>query len=108
MLARVGHLLFASHPPGADGSDHLELGGKRGDRRLDPDLVVALAGAAMGDRVAAGRTRVLDGEPGDQRTPQRGEQRIPAAVDRIGLDRRQHVVVRELFTRVDYPALERA
>src|SRR5204863_1581312 len=62
VLARVANLLIATHPPGAHWRDHLELGSERGDRRFDPDLVVALAGAAVGDRVARSCTRVLDRE----------------------------------------------
>ena len=38
------------------------------------------------------RARVLDGELGDQRPGERREQRIAAAVERVRLDRRQHVV----------------
>src|SRR5205085_6837351 len=60
MLARVGDLLLASHLPAANGGDDLRLRGKRGDRGLDPDLVVAFAGAAVGDRVATRLARNLD------------------------------------------------
>ena len=54
VLARVGDLLLAAHLPAAHRRDDLQLGRERRDRRLDADLVVALAGAAVGDRVAAG------------------------------------------------------
>ena len=57
VLARVRDLLLAPHPPLAHRRDHLQLGPERRDRRLDPHLVVALAGAAVRDRVAAGRRR---------------------------------------------------
>ena len=60
VLARVGELLLAAHLPRAHRRDHLQLGRERRDRRLDPHLVVALAGAAVGDRVAAASARVLD------------------------------------------------
>ena len=53
VLARVGDLLLAAHLPGADRRDRPQLGREGRDGRLDPDLVVALAGAAVGDRVAA-------------------------------------------------------
>ncbi len=108
MLARVGDLLVAAHRPGAHGRDHLQLGRERRDRPLDPDLVVALAGAAVSDRVAAGLARVLDRELGDQRPPERGEQRVAVAVVGVRLDRRQHVLARELVARVDDVAVERA
>ncbi len=101
-------LLLATHLPASHGRDDLQVGGERRDRRLDADLVVALAGAAVGDRVAAGRAGDVDGELGDQRAPERGEQRVAAAVQRVGLDRRQHEVAGELLARVDRVALDGA
>jgi hypothetical protein len=108
VLAGVGDLLVAAHRPRAHGRDHLQLGRERGDRALDAHLVVALAGAAVGDRVAARLARVLDGQLGDQRAPERGEQRIAVAVVGVGLDRREHVLLRELLAGVDHVAVERA
>ena len=52
--------------------------------------------------------RVLDGELRDQRPAERGEQRVAAAVERVGLDRRRDVLARELLARVDDVAVERA
>ena len=66
-----------------------------------PDLVVALAGAAVRDRVAAVLARVLDRELRDQRATERGEQRIAAAVEGVRLDRGKHVVLGELLAGVD-------
>ena len=101
VLAGVGDLLLAAHPPLAHRSDHLELGVERRDRRLDADLVVALARAAVGDRVAARGAGVLDGELRDQRATERGEERVAAAVEGVGLDRRVHVLAHELLAGVD-------
>ena len=42
----------------------------------------------------------------DQRPPERGEQRIAAAVERVRLDRPQHVVVGELLAGVDQHRLD--
>ncbi len=108
VLARVGDLLLAAHLPRAHGRDRAQLRGERGDRGLDAHLVVALAGAAVGDRVAAARARVPHRELGDQRAPERGEQRIAAAVERVGLDRREQVLARELLARVDDVTVQRA
>ena len=108
VLARVGDLLVAAHLPRAHRRDHLELRRQRGDRALDPHLVVALAGAAVRDRVAAGPARVLDRELGDQRAAERGEERVAVAVVGVGPDRRQDVLVRELLARVDDVRLDRA
>ena len=108
VLTRVGDLLLPAHRPLAHRGDHLQLRVERGDRGFDPDLVVALAGAAMGDRVAAVLAGGLDRELADQRPPQRGEQRIAAAVEGVGLDRRQHVLGGELLASVDEHGLDRA
>ena len=108
VLAGVLDLLLAPHLPAAHRRDDLHLGSERGDGGLDPDLVVALAGAAVGDGVAAGLARGVDRELGDQRPAERGEERVAAAVERVRLDRRQHVVLGELLARVDHDAVERA
>ena len=55
----------------------------------------------MRDRVAAVLAGVLHRELGDQRPPERGEQRIAKAVDGVGLDRRRHVLMRELLPRIN-------
>ena len=102
VLARVGDLLLAPHLPAAHGRDDLQLGRERRHGRLDAHLVVALAGAAVGDRVAAVLARVVDGELGDQRPPEGGEQRVAEAVDRVGLDGRHDEVAGELLARVDH------
>ena len=94
VLAGVGDLLLAAHLPGAHRRDRLQLRRQGRHGRLDPHLVVALAGAAVGDRVAAAAARVLDRQLGDQRPAERGEQRVAAAVERVGLDRRDDEVAR--------------
>ena len=106
--ARVLDLLLAAHLPAAHGRDDLQLGRERRDRGLDADLVVALAGAAVRDRVAARAARDVDGELGDERAAERGEERVAAAVQRVGLDRRQHEVAGELLARVDRVAVDGA
>ena len=67
VLLRVGDLLVAAHLPLAHRRDHLQVGRQGGDRRLDAHLVVALAGAAVGDRVGAVLARRVAGELGQQR-----------------------------------------
>ena len=76
VLAGVGDLLLAAHLPGAHRRDRLQLRRQGRHRGLDPHLVVALAGAAVGDRVAAAAARVLDRELGDQRPAESGEERV--------------------------------
>ena len=77
-------------------------------RHLEAHLVVALAGAAVPDRVgavAAGRRdEVLD----DHRTRQRGDERVLALVQRVGAQRGDEEVARVLLARVDDLGLDRA
>ena len=108
VLAGVLDLLLAAHRPLAHGRDHLQLRGERGDRAVDADLVVALAGAAVGDRVAAGAARVFDGELGDQRPAEGGEERIGPAVEGVGLDGGGDVAVGEVLARIDEVAFDGA
>ena len=49
VLARVGDLLLAPHRPVAHGRDDLHVGRVRENGGVEPHLVVALAGAAVGD-----------------------------------------------------------
>ena len=108
MQLRVGDLLVATHLPFAHRRDDLDLGGERRHRRLDADLVVALARAAVGDRVGVERTRGLDGELGQQRASETRERRVAALVARVGEDRRADVLTGELVLGVDQDRLERA
>jgi hypothetical protein len=51
MLVVVGVVdrVLAGHPPAPDRGEHLEVGGQGPGGHLEADLVVALAGAAVGD-----------------------------------------------------------
>ena len=52
-------------------------------RDVEADLVVALAGAAVGDRVGALALGDLDEQLRDERPGERGGQRIGALVERV-------------------------
>ena len=108
VLERVGDLLVAAHLPLPDRRDDLQVRRDGRDRRLDPHLVVPLAGAAVRDGVGAVGAGGLDGELGQQRAAERGEQRVAALIAGVGQDRRRHVVARELLLGVDHEALDRA
>ncbi|SLD05225.1 Uncharacterised protein [Mycobacteroides abscessus subsp. massiliense] len=66
---------------------YFQIGCQRGKANLEAHLIVALAGAAVGDDpatvLACRGDQVLD----DQRTADRGHQRVPIHVQRVGLDR---------------------
>ena len=108
VLARVSYLLLTTHLPGAHRRDRAQLGRKRGDGRLDSHLIVALAGAPVRDRVTAALTGVLDGQLGDQGATERGEQRVAAAVQGVGLDRWDNVLASELLARIHHVAVQRS
>ena len=71
-------------------------------RDIEADLVVALAGAAVGDRVGALALGDLDEELRDQRPGEGRRQRIGALVQGVGLEVRPDVVGHEPLARVDH------
>ena len=90
------------------GRQHVEVGREDARRHLEAHLVVALAGAAVPDRVGAvpagRRDEVLD----DHRPRERRDQRVLALVQRVGPQRGHEEVARELLARVDDLDLDRA
>ena len=105
---RVGDLLVAAHLPLTNRRDDLQLRGKRLDGRLDPDLVVALAGAAMGDGVAAVRAGDVAGDLREKRPAERRKERIGPLVARVRFDGGRDVVADELLLGIDKQRLGRA
>ena len=100
-------LLGEFDQPGARGEvpfaprrDHLHVGLEGVIGELEADLVVALAGGAMGDRVGADLLGDLDLLLGDQRTRDRGAEQVLALVERVGAEHREHVVAHELLAQV--------
>ena len=89
----------------ADGRQHPQVGGERRERRLEADLVVPLAGGAVGDERGAGLARKLDHLLGDQRPGQRRHQRVFPLVERVRVHRGQTERLRELVARVHDPEL---
>ena len=75
---------------------------------VEADLVVALAGAAVGDRVGALALGDLDEELGDQRPGERRGQRVGALVERVGLEVRPDEVGHEALAGVDDVGARRA
>ena len=70
-------------------------------RDIEADLVIALARAAMGDRVGAFALGDLDEELRDQRPGERGRQRVRALVQRVGLEVRPDEVGDEALAAID-------
>ena len=80
--------------------DAVHVGGHGGDGDLEADLVVALAGAAVGHGVRAELAGGLDQVAGDDRAGQGRHERVGPLVEGVGLERRHAVVVGELVSGV--------
>ena len=85
VLGRVFDLVVAIHVPLTHWRDHLQLRRERSGGDVEAHLVVALAGAPVGDRDRAFATRDLDHHGRDQRPPERGGQGILLLVYGAGL-----------------------
>ena len=94
--------------PLAPRRDDVQLRRERLIGELEADLIVALAGAAVRERVAAGGERDLDLLAGDERPRGRRAEEVVLLVDRSGLQDGEEVVARELFLRVDEMEVARA
>ena len=99
--AGVRDLIGPRHPPDPSWCDDSNGWIERARRDVDPDLVVAFAGAAMGDGARSFQARDLDQLLRNQRPAERRRQRILVFVDRSRLERRQDVLDRELVAHVD-------
>ena len=91
-LGVLDQLRARAEIPFAPGRDHPDRGVESVGAELEADLVVALAGGAMGDRIGADLVRDLDQPLGDQRPRDRGAEQIAALVERVGAEHREDVV----------------
>ena len=82
-----------------------EAGRERRQRHLEADLVVALSGASVGDRRRSGLVGDLDQHLRDQRSRQRGHQRITALVQSVHAESREHVTGHEPLASIDEPSV---
>src|SRR5262249_45006515 len=96
----VPNLFVARHAPLAHGRDDLELGRQGMDGYVEADLVVAFAGAAVGDVGGALFTRAVDQVLGDQRPGERRCQGIDLLVHGAGLQGWEGEVSNKVFARV--------
>ena len=98
MLLGVVEAVFARlQVPLAPGHDDLQLRRQRLVGVLEAHLIVALAGAAVGDSCRSFAQCNFDLILRDDRAGERGPQQILVLVDRAGLDRREDVVGQELL-----------
>jgi hypothetical protein len=105
VLGEVGEqVLAAAELPVPPCRDHLEIGCQRRVGRLEADLVVALAGAAMGEGIAAEPSRRLHLRLGDRRPGDRGAEQVAAFVDRPGEQHREEVLLDEGRPQIEHLA----
>ena len=95
-------------PHDAHRGDHLEVGVEGPGRHLEPHLVVALAGAAVGDGVGAVLRAAADEVLHDHRAGQRRHERVAALVERVGRQGRRAVLGGVLLLGVDDDGLDGA
>ena len=106
VACRVLDGVAAGEAPHAYRGEHLEIGRERPHADFEPHLVVALAGAAVRDRVRTelpGRGNEMSG---DDRTRERRHQRVLPFVERVGLDRARNVLRGELRSGVDHDSVD--
>ena len=100
LLRVLQQLLARGEVPLAPRRDDLDVGHQRVGAELEADLVVALAGRAVRDRVGPGLARDLDQVLRDQRARDRRAEQVLALVDRVRAEHREHEVAHELLAQV--------
>src|ERR1700737_2735943 len=86
--------------PFAPGCYDLDVGGERVVAELEADLVVALAGGAMGDGIGADLASDLDLPLGDQRGRDRGAEKVGAFIERVGAKHRKDEIAHKLLAQI--------
>ena len=97
VLDQLGARVQVPLPPRRD---HPDVRLERVVGELEADLVVALAGRAVGDGVGADLAGDLDLALGDQRPGDRGAEQVGALVERVGAEHREDVVADELLAQI--------
>ena len=100
LLGELDQLGAAREIPFAPRRDHLDVRFQRIIGKLEADLVVALAGRAMGHRIRAHLVRDLDLLLRDQRPRDRSAQQIDAFINRVGAKHGEHVIAHEFLAHI--------
>ena len=109
MGVSVGDLVgTALQIPLANRSDNLKLGVEGLDGSLKTNLVVTLAGAAVGDVGRAKLVSDLDKLLGEQRARQSREQRVLVLVHGVGSDGLGQELIGELIAQVEHLTIQNA
>ena len=93
-------VLAAADVPLAPRRDDRKVRRERRVGQLEANLIVALAGAAVRERIGADAARDLDLPARDERPRHRGAEQVLAVVDRAGAKRREDEGLDELLAQV--------
>ena len=86
--------------PFAPRGDHVNIRLKGIVAQLETDLIIALAGRAVADRISPNLAGDLDLFLGDQGARDRGAEQILPLIDRIGAEHGEHIIAHELFAHI--------
>jgi hypothetical protein len=100
LLGEADQRLAAAVFPLPPRRDHPDVGLQRIVTEFEADLVVALAGGAVADRICADLAGNLDLPLGDQGPGDRGAEQILPLIDRVGPEHREHIIAHELLAHV--------
>ncbi len=95
---KLGAARQVPFPPWRDDPDR---GIKRIGRKLEPHLIVALAGRAMGHGIGAMLMGDIDEVLGNQRPRDRGAKKVQPLIDRVGAEHREDEIAHEFLAYVD-------
>ena len=108
MLGGELDLLVARHLPFAHRGDDLQIRGQRLEGDVEANLVVALAGAAVGDGLGLVLAGDVDHQLGDQRPAQGRRQRVLALVHGAGHQGGKDETIDEQVAGVDGDGIDGA
>ena len=92
----------AGQIPFAPGCNHLDIGIERIITQFETDLVIALAGCAMGNGIGPNLMGDLDLAFGNERPGNRSAEQIQSFIDRIGAEHREDIIADKFFAQIVY------
>ena len=90
----------AGQVPFAPGGNHLDVGRQRGDAEFEADLIIALAGGAVGDGIGAGFAGDFHQTLGNERAGYAGAQKIITLITGIGAHHREDEIAHEFLADI--------
>ena len=101
----VGDRFLPAHAPFPGRGQHLEFGSQGANGHIEPNLVVALAGAAVGHGISSHLAGHLHQATGNQGPGQGGGEGVTALIESVGADRGKGELSDERFDQVTHDRL---